>query len=105
MTSRKKGIDPFTPDKDNPEWKKEDFKNARPAGEVLEKLGITPPRPVGRPPIDNPKISVTLRLDEEIVKHFKKDGRGWQTRLNAALRHEIGTSERTKTPDEVHKRA
>ena len=32
------------------------------------------------------KKSITLRLDEDIIAFFKKDGRGYQTRLNAALR-------------------
>ncbi|MBQ9619753.1 MAG: BrnA antitoxin family protein [Neisseriaceae bacterium] len=32
------------------------------------------------------KKSVTLRLDEDIIAFFKKDGRGYQTRLNAILR-------------------
>ena len=32
------------------------------------------------------KKSITLRLDEDIIAFFKKDGRGYQTRLNAILR-------------------
>ena len=32
------------------------------------------------------KKSITLRLDEDIIAFFKKDGRGYQTRLNAVLR-------------------
>lgn len=39
----------------------------------------------GRPPLDNPKQQVTVRLDAEIIEYFKQDGKGWQTRLNAAL--------------------
>lgn len=41
---------------------------------------------LGRPPIARPKISVTLRLDQDIVERFKAKGQGWQTRINAALR-------------------
>ncbi len=32
------------------------------------------------------KKQVTLRLDPEILEHFKRQGRGWQTRINAVLR-------------------
>lgn len=32
------------------------------------------------------KKTVTLRIDEDILAFFKKDGRGYQTRVNSALR-------------------
>ena len=38
------------------------------------------------------KKSVTLRLDENIIAFFKKDGKGYQTRLNAALRQAMQDS-------------
>ena len=41
---------------------------------------------IGRPPSDNPKKAVTLRLDSDVVAHFRATGPGWQTRINAALR-------------------
>ena len=40
----------------------------------------------GRPRIPNPKVSTTLRLDVDVIEHFRKDGPGWQSRINAALR-------------------
>ena len=42
----------------------------------------------GRPPLpaDETKQRVTMFLDRDIVEHFKREGRGWQTRVNAALR-------------------
>ena len=43
----------------------------------------------GRPVSDNPKEVVTLRLDADILKHFKKEGAGYQTRINDALRELI----------------
>lgn len=46
-------------------------------------------RGTGRPLSLNPKRQVTLRLDAEVLDHFKADGRGWQTRINAALRRAI----------------
>ena len=44
----------------------------------------------GRPPADSPKISTTVRLDADVVDYFRSEGRGWQTRLNAALRKAAG---------------
>ena len=32
------------------------------------------------------KTRVTLRLDPDIVEHFKAGGGGWQSRINSALR-------------------
>jgi len=40
----------------------------------------------GRPPSEAPKEQVTLRLDKDVIDHFKKEGPGWQTRINAFLR-------------------
>jgi uncharacterized protein (DUF4415 family) len=40
----------------------------------------------GRPPAgDLPKISVSLRVDREVVDAFKATGKGWQTRMHDAL--------------------
>ena len=46
----------------------------------------------GRPPlpIGQKKQQVTMLLDPDVLAHFKKDGRGWQTRVNAALRQAAG---------------
>ena len=44
----------------------------------------------GRPPITNPKVSTTIRLSQDVIEHFKAGGRGWQTRINDALREWIG---------------
>lgn len=40
----------------------------------------------GRPLSEAPKVSTTIRLDADVVAHFRAAGRGWQTRLNTALR-------------------
>jgi uncharacterized protein (DUF4415 family) len=32
------------------------------------------------------KKSVTIRLDDDMVKWFKKQGKGWQTKMNWVLR-------------------
>ncbi len=44
----------------------------------------------GRPPSANPKVSTTIRLSQDVIEHFKADGRGWQTRIDVALREWIG---------------
>lgn len=43
----------------------------------------------GRPKAENPKVSTTLRLDADVLEHFRKFGPGWQTRINSALRSAI----------------
>ena len=32
------------------------------------------------------KVLVTLRLDRDVLEHYKSGGRGWQTRINADLK-------------------
>ncbi|MBL9074908.1 BrnA antitoxin family protein [Tabrizicola sp.] len=44
----------------------------------------------GRPLAAAPKISTTIRLDPEVIAHFKADGPGWQSRINEALRKAAG---------------
>jgi uncharacterized protein (DUF4415 family) len=45
-----------------------------------------PAGPRGRPKAPAPKQAVSLRLDPDVVAHFRHSGRGWQSRINAALR-------------------
>ena len=40
----------------------------------------------GRPPLENPKQAVKLRLDHDVLAAYRKTGSGWQTRINADLR-------------------
>jgi uncharacterized protein (DUF4415 family) len=43
---------------------------------------------LGRPPMppEQRKQRVTLHLDPDVLARLKADGKGWQTRANAALR-------------------
>ncbi len=41
---------------------------------------------IGRPVKENPKQSTTIRFDADILEAFKAGGKGWQTRINDALR-------------------
>jgi uncharacterized protein (DUF4415 family) len=40
----------------------------------------------GRPKSDSPKLALTIRYDAEVVEAFRLTGKGWQTRMNDALR-------------------
>jgi uncharacterized protein (DUF4415 family) len=41
----------------------------------------------GRPPLgDQPKSSVTLRLDADVLASYRALGAGWQSQINADLR-------------------
>jgi len=92
MSNRK--IKPDTADPDNPAWTDENFARARPAREVLPGLfsqtraeALLKPR--GRPKADVTKVRVGIRWSPEVIDHFKASGRGWQTRVDAALKQFI----------------
>ncbi|MDR0583527.1 MAG: BrnA antitoxin family protein, partial [Treponema sp.] len=53
---------------DNPEWSAEDWKKARPAYTKI------------------PKADIHTKIDADILEWLKTDGKGYQSRLNAALR-------------------
>jgi len=53
---------------DNPEWTPEDWKKARPAY------------------TKTPKTNIHTKIDTDILNWLKSDGKGYQSRLNAALR-------------------
>lgn len=57
------------------------------------------PIPRGRPKSKSPKRPVSLRLDPDVIAHFRRGGRGWQSRINAVLR------KAAKLPDKKRKRA
>jgi uncharacterized protein (DUF4415 family) len=73
-----------------PETTEEWFKNAkRMIGDRVvsnEEFRKAAAKAMGRPRSANPKKAVTLRLDSDVVAHFRATGPGWQTRINAALR-------------------
>jgi uncharacterized protein (DUF4415 family) len=89
---RDKSLEPEfgTPDDENPEWTAEDFANARPLAEVFAELGYKVP---GRPKAPVTKTPVNLRLDPEIVAHFKAGGAGWQTRINDILGRHVKSAQ------------
>jgi uncharacterized protein (DUF4415 family) len=49
-------------------------------------------RPVrGRPRSSAPKERITIRLSPDVLRRFRAVGRGWQTRMDAALRDWLKT--------------
>jgi uncharacterized protein (DUF4415 family) len=80
-------------DEDNPEWTEEDFARAKPISEIPELADLAAfLSRGGRPrlPDEVRKRRVTIMLDPDVIAHFKAEGRGWQTRVNAALRKAAG---------------
>jgi uncharacterized protein (DUF4415 family) len=71
---------------DNPEWTEEDFKNARPFAEVFPEFAESIRRARGRPVVEARKRQISLRLDPDVIDAFKATGKGWQGRINEALR-------------------
>jgi len=86
MASRKLTPPPPDFDDDAPELTDDEIRELRPARELFEELGIPMPIPRGRPKLEQPKQSVTIRIDAEIVDYYKEAGPGWQTRMNEDLR-------------------
>ncbi|MFC3711403.1 BrnA antitoxin family protein [Sphingoaurantiacus capsulatus] len=78
-------------DDDNPEWTSEDFARAtRFDGVSLAEATEVMRRKPGRPPAERPKPRVTMRLDQDLLDHYRAMGRGWQTRINEVLRKASG---------------
>src|SRR3954447_6797952 len=64
---------------DAPEWTAEQFERADLYhGDKLVRAG--------RPRSENPKMALKLRIDPDVVEHFRATGPGWQTRINDTLR-------------------
>lgn len=40
----------------------------------------------GRPPVEEPKQQISLRLDPDVIAAYKRTGKGWQGRINDILR-------------------
>jgi uncharacterized protein (DUF4415 family) len=78
-------------DADNPEWTHADFALARTASEVLPELfgpqaAQTMLKPRGRPRAEVVKERITIRFDADVLEAFRSTGKGWQTRMNDAMR-------------------
>ena len=82
-------------DADSPELGAEFFAAARPAAEVLGAgvaAALVAKRGRGRPAgsvAEETKSKVNLRLDADVLEKLRATGRGWQTRVNEALRADL----------------
>ena len=82
------------PDDENPEWTVEDLRQARPALDVIEEVfgaeaAATLRRGRGRPAKPDRKVNQTLRLDPDVLAAYRRQGSGWQTRINEVLREHM----------------
>jgi uncharacterized protein (DUF4415 family) len=70
----------------------EDFKRMRPASDLLpDVFGAELAAELlkargGRPRKEMPKVFTGIRLDADVLEAFKATGKGWQTRVNEALK-------------------
>ena len=83
------------PDEENPEITLKQMRDARPALEwIAEQFGPEAAESLqrgrGRPTRPDRKVNQTLRLDPDVVAWFKRQGPGWQARINALLREFMG---------------
>jgi uncharacterized protein (DUF4415 family) len=74
---------------DSPELTESDFQDMRPVSQVLPDLAATFRRARGAQKAPTKQL-VSLRLDRDVLEHFRAGGEGWQSRLNAALRKATG---------------
>lgn len=80
-------------DPDNPEWTQEDFARARPASEFFDAKTYAALCAMRRrgPQVRPLKVPTTIRFDADILAVLKASGRGWQTRVNDAMREWLKT--------------
>jgi len=62
------------------EWKIGDRIVSRSEGETEVKRKLR-----GRPPQETRKIPTSIGLSPKVISHFRATGKGWQTRIDAAL--------------------
>ena len=74
-------------DVENPVWNKTDFEKAKRVEDIPALAHLSKRKPGQRGPQKTPtKKPVTLRLDRDVVEHYRSQGHGWQARMNKDLR-------------------
>lgn len=76
-------------DDENPEWTEEDFAKAQGPDALPPEIRAAFPRTRGRGKAATKKL-VSLRIDRDVLEHFRATGPGWQSRMNEALRKAAG---------------
>src|SRR5689334_7694758 len=84
-------------DPDNPIVDERMFARMRPAAEVAPEI-VRRARGQRGPQKSKPvKTLISLRLDPDVVQHFRRGGRGWQSRINQALRKAVKVRRRARS--------
>jgi len=81
--------EPDLTDPENPEWTKADFANAVGPEGLPQEVRSLFPKTRGRPKKLEAKVPVSIRLDPDVVGHFRQQGPGWQSRMNDVLREHM----------------
>ena len=76
-------------DEDAPEQTGEDFQRMRPAAEVVPGIVMAYRRTRGPQKAPTKKL-VSLRLNRDVIDHFRATGENWQGRINDVLRKAAG---------------
>ena len=75
-------------DQDTQELGRDWFQGALPATEVVPKVVERWRRTRGKQKAPT-KEAVSIRLDQDVLAHYRASGRGWQSRINETLRQYI----------------
>lgn len=74
-------------DDENPEWSEADFARAVNGRDFFAQRGLPVPQPRRRGASRKPrKQSVSVRLSPDVLAGLRATGRGWQSRVDVALR-------------------
>lgn len=82
-------------DPDAPEASDAQMAEARPFAAVFPDLAASIDREMirrgrGRPPVDAPKVAVTIRIEPEVLQRYQAQGKDWRSRMTEALRKAAG---------------
>jgi uncharacterized protein (DUF4415 family) len=74
---------------ESPPLTDEQLSRMRPAREIVPDIVAAYLRRRG-PQRRPTKRLISLRLDPDVIEHFRNRGKGWQARINATLRKAVG---------------
>lgn len=72
-------------DPENPEWTEADFARAKGPESLPAHIPAAFPKTRGAQKTPT-KAAVSIRLDADVLNHFRGGGPGWQSRINETLR-------------------